>query len=366
MGYDEIDRALLDAWRQVQQGCPDDIGPDAMRIAFENKGMATYARPLRSWALVLRADDKRIVDDDDAGSVTVDAELVRMCCGPVAIDYPGVPLDEAADLFGVNRTTVARWANPEGRRERQGKVEDPRGVGWAKAAGLEGKKRKSKGKGERLTWWQDVQRQMEAAGDHPRFGRLRVVRVTGRRLMLEHEVNHANPKRGVTRVWTPTAEGLDPGGDVWSAEWGQARQGLAERLPEAFEQRLKRVERGLGGGGVETPSALRSRVRQWGCPREQGGCGGLFYKLYLPLPTWSLLAVMAGWRMPVEMHGLRFRCKGCAGLVYESAERSSSPGVLTSGERRRVDAWDRFVKRVSGGLLTRRCVERGESNARKW
>ncbi len=41
-----------------------------------------------------------------------------------------------------------------------------------------------------------------------------------------------------------------------------------------------------------------------------------------------------------------FVCRECAGFIYESVERRSRP---LPGYR--VDCWDRFVKRISGGVL---------------
>ena len=314
MGYDDLDRALIEAWQRAQAQLKDD--PEALARVMRRREMAAYARPLRSWALVLRANDKRLPNDPSRGEVVVDAEAVGMWCSPVCIRYPGVSLDAAAGLFGVNRTTVARWASPAD-----------------------------------CTWWRDVKRQMQAFEDDSRFGRPSVYRVVGRRLVLEHEHNRANVKRSVTRVWTPGFDGLDAGGEVWSGDWGRLRVGLADRVPEGFEQRLVRLERGLGGGDGAKPQAARVRVLQWVCPQVDGGCGRLVYKLYLAMPNWTLLAALGGVAAPVDRQGLLFLCRRCAGLLYESCERSSSPGRGRGGGRRRVDVWDRFIKRISGGVL---------------
>ena len=54
----------------------------------------------------------------------------------------------------------------------------------------------------------------------------------------------------------------------------------------------------------------------------------------------------------VETVGERFVCRKCAGLVYESAERTSRGGAAGI----RVDVWDRLVQRISGGVLRGREV----------
>lgn len=318
MGYDDLDRALLDAWERAYQRFRND--PEQLERIVKRFSGPTYTRPLRSWALVLRANDKRIPDDNAQGVVQLDALRVRTWCAPVVIDYPGVPIDEAARLFGVNRTTVARWASPEKR-----------------------------------TWWQAVKEQMAGLGDDARFGRPAVYRVTGRRLMLEHDLNRANPKRSVTRVWTPGYHGLDPGGEVWSGPWGQARRGLIQKVPADLTQQLVRVDRRLGGDGPDgSAGRVACRVMLWVCPAQSGGCGRRVYKLYLPMPAWTLVEAIGGGagRRPMDAEDAAFVCQRCAGLVYESSERRSSPGKGPSGQRRRVDVFARFIRRVSGGALS--------------
>lgn len=341
MPYTDFDRALLDAWHRAHQQAKGD--PEKLKAILRRREMSTYTRPLRSFSLVLRASDSRIEDNSAFGNVRMDRARIQQLCSPVEVPYPGETLDEAARLFGVNRTTVSRWANPED---------------------------------SGLTWWQDVQGQIEAMSDlkwpPSRY------EVIGRRLMLEHYHNVANPKRSVTRVWTPSANGLDPGGEVWSEdEWAPTRAGLADQVPEGFVQQLQRVDRKLGTAegasapgfsqaladpGAEAPSAKapRARVFQWVCPQFDGGCGRLVYKLYLPMPVWTLLRVFG------EQNGLEpqispgaeapsaFLCLRCAGLIYESAERGSAPGRRKGGTRRRVDTKDRLIKRMSGGVLCRR------------
>lgn len=333
MGYSEFDRALLNAWHRAHQQCKDD--PKKLAAILRRRGMATYTRPLRSWSLVLRANDKRIDDNHSMGLVRMDGARIKALCTPVVIPYPGVSLDTAARLFGVNRTTVSRWANPP-------RVKD----------GPRAKKP--------MTWWQDVQRQMLAYKIDPIPYPPSTFGVKGGRLMLEHFVNRANVKRSVTRVWTPKYFGLDPGGEVWSGDWGETRKDLADRVSEGFVQQLQRVDRKLGGltCGVPTGFRVRSRVWQWVCPAVDGGCDRLVYKVYLPMPWWTMLRVFGdvagleqGADPGAEASSARFLCLRCAGLVYESAELGSSPGIRKGGTRRRVNVFDRLVKRQSGGVL---------------
>ncbi|MEM6259712.1 MAG: hypothetical protein AAGI37_15640 [Planctomycetota bacterium] len=329
MGYTDFDIALLNAWDREHAACKDD--PARLKQILQRRQMSTYTRPLRSWSLVLRANDARIDDNSWFGNVRMDGARIRQLCSPVEIPYPGVSLDEAARLFGVNRTTVSRWANPED---------------------------------SELTWWRDVQWQVESMSDM-RWPPSRY-QVIGKRLMLEHCHNVANPKRSTTRVWTPGYHGIDPGGGVWSADWGTLRVGLADKVPLGFEQQLQRVDRKLGRQATGRPASPatppRSRVWQWVCSGADGGCGRLVYKLYLPMPFWTLVDAYAGRYNDPPMVDPQpgvpsaFLCLKCAGLLYESAERRASPGKKKDGTRRRVNTADRFVKRISGGVVTARAA----------
>jgi hypothetical protein len=334
MGYTDFDIALLNAWDREHAKAKAD--PSRLQKVLQRRQMATYTRPLRSWSLVLRACDSRIDDNNSMGLVRIDRAAIRRLCSPVKIDEP-VSLDEAARLFGVNRTTVSRWADP---------VDSG------------------------LTWYQDVQGQIEAMSDMK--WPPSTYCVDGKRLMLEYFLNRADRKRSQARVWTPGFYGIDPGGEVWSGDWGETRAGLADRVSEGFVQQLQRVDRRLGSAerasargssralgkpntGAQAPSA---RVFQWLCPEIDGGCGRRVYKLYLPMPWWTMQRVFgdaAGSEQGVdpgaEAPSARFLCLKCAGLVYESAELGSSPGIRKGGTRRRVNVLDRLIKRQSGGVL---------------
>lgn len=334
MGYTDFDIALLNAWDLAHAQAKGDTS--RLVEMLRRRGMATYTRSLRSWSLVLRANDKRIDDDNTRGMVRMDGARVRRWCSPVDIPYPGVSLDEAAQRFGVNRTTVSRWASPP-----------PRGRDGGKSRGGR-------------TWYREVCRQIEAVSEMKLAPS--TFSVVFRRLMLEQFYNRANLKRSVTRVWTPGPYGLDPGGEVWSGDWAGLRAGLAEKVAADFVQQLHRVDRRLGRGDTGAKAPL-ARVFQWVCPEVEGGCGRLVYKLYLPMPYWTLSALSgdfsgfeSGEDADAEALPASFLCLRCAGLVYESSERSSSPGRMKSGGRRRVNALDRLVKRQSGGVLRGRDV----------
>ena len=116
------------------------------------------------------------------------------------------------------------------------------------------------------------------------------------------------------------------------------------------------VTRSRSGGGPWS-SGERNRNRL-----PVGACGRRVYKLYLPMPAWTLVDAFAGKSAQASgvdpMRGAMsaFLCLKCADLLYESAERTASPGVNPSGARRHVHASDRFIKRISGGVMGRRDV----------
>lgn len=237
MGYSDFDRALLDAWHRVRGVCKNDSAKLAAIV--RRRGMATYVRPLRSWSLVLRACDSRIDDNNTQGLVRMDGARIRQLCSPVVLPFPGVTLDVAARLFGVNRTTVSRWTNPPESPpppEGQGKTKTSRST-----------------TGTRRTWYQEVQRQIREHRDMK--WPPSTYRVEGKRLMLEYFLNRADRKRSEARVWTPSGLGLDPGGEVWSGDWGETR-GVGEA-------RERGVCANVAAGGSGVGAAWRYRKR--GC-----------------------------------------------------------------------------------------------------
>jgi len=298
---DDLDRRLIEAWGRRKQTlvdkqpvAPIPAGEGAARGKHAGR---TYTRPVRSQCLVLRASDRRVDElsdemvvpagyvevepghERDVQAVRVNAGVVSRLCGPVSIFWPGVSVAQAARRFGVNPTTVRRWAK--------------RGL-----------------------------------------------------VVMDRDVNRADPKRSTWRVWTRQA--VDPSGQVWSGPWWGGGAGhLAESIPQGFGQTLLRTHRCLGA---------KSIVWEWLC----AGCGRRAAKVYRPVEVLTVGkwlgeqetgagdAVLLG---EGRSEG-RFVCRRCVGLIYESSERTSQP------ERGRgVNVWDRFVKRVSGGVLRGRDVE---------
>ncbi len=280
---DDIDRALADAWHRAT------IDADEAQRRRRRYLGPTYQRPVRSWALVLRAHDRRLptgelvnyeqFDDDGpdcaVSRITLTGELVRTLCGPITIPWPGVTINAAAKRFGVNRSTIHNWA-------KKGRIV------------------------------MDV---------YPKRG--------GKK-------NRCSEKR----VWTRSP--LDPAGDVYAGPWGTIRQYIAQRVPRDFQQSLLRTHR-----------YLRTTVMAFmRCPK----CAKWMKNLYWPQPIWTLEMAMGMASRGQGIEGSReelyrryadgFVCRECAGFVYESVERRSRPAAGY-----RVDCWDRFVRRVSGGVL---------------
>lgn len=276
---DDLDRALADAWHRATIHA--DEAPQRLRRYLG----PTYQRPLRSWALVLRAHDRRLPSgevvnyeqfDDDGpdcavSRITLTGELVATLCGPITIPWPGVTINAAAKRFGVNRSTIHNWA-------KKGRI---------------------------------------VMDLYPKRG--------GKK-------NRCSEKR----VWTRSP--LDPAGDVYAGPWGTIRQHIAQRVPHDFQQSLLRTHR-----------YLRTTVMAFmRCPK----CAKWMKNLYWPQPIWTLR--MASGHQGIEASREElcgwytdgFVCRECAGFVYESVERRSRP---LPGYR--VDCWDRFVRRISGGVL---------------
>ena len=279
---DELDHQLMRAWSRITPSLRDD--PDEAIKRLKRALGPTLARPLRSWSLALRADDKRIDADehDTAGHecVILTADDVRALCAPVRLEYPGVSVNEAAHRLGVNKTTIYRRSHPHDIRIPRHKNAHTRQL------------------------WRDIY------------------------------INDADRKRDAVCIWAPSP--VDPAGEVWSMPWGILRRHLAQWVAEDFAQRLLRRAHRCGGRAV---------VRHWRCPT----CARASSKLYLPFPVWTLPAALAAPEIaeqscrPMQE---RFTCRRCAGLIYESAERTARPA-----RHRHVNVWHRFIQRISAGLL---------------
>jgi hypothetical protein len=116
------------------------------------------------------------------------------------------------------------------------------------------------------------------------------------------------------------------------------RRGSIERVPDEFCQVLLRGYRDCPPNGRW----------QWRCPEAEGGCGRWVNKLFLPMRTWTM-AMTLGVEEPrrEELIAAKgFLCWKCAGLVYESTAASRKRG------HHDAVAWDQFIRRMSGGVLS--------------
>lgn len=346
----DLDRHLLAAWHGARRKAKHPLA--AAKIARRAAG-PTVSRPLRSWALVLRANDARIGDhcveegDEETSDLWVylRGEAVRALCAWVSIPWPGVPPEEAARRFGVNVKTVHAWA-------RKGIVRMDRYVKpWLR-------------RGDEEFYWKPHARVTPPGVPLTKSGRPR----------------RAMGKRGEILVWTRSS--VDTGGVVWSGPWGAQVRELSRRVPLEFEQVLCRRVKFLPQG---------SRLERWCCP----DCGEWVAKVYWAqrvrrmgeesrhaesqareggasgvdagAQAWEeamgelegraegQAGVSAPARGAGRHPGKGFVCRRCADLIYESAERTSK-----AGRHGTANIWNRFVQRISGGVLRGRDVRAAE------
>ncbi|MEM6258572.1 MAG: hypothetical protein AAGI37_09700 [Planctomycetota bacterium] len=253
-----------------------------------------------------------------AHEIVLDGDVLQRLGGPVRIDYPGVPLTEAAALLGRDYGGMRRWL--------------PVGAGRSRVE-RDTLGRRGRTYDGRLQW---------AAFEDPGYA-----------LKVRYEPPGRHNRRGreVPVVWSDHP--LDPGASkgrppAWW--WGSMWTGLSEKIPSAFEQVVQRVPRLMPYPSQhgEGERALRFRGWLWTCPC----CGKAVPKLYAPLPVWTI-----GQYLGVE-----------EGLAVEGLSGEWLPGVIDrwAGRRRLkcrrcwrvrdggaadLHGWNEFVAYMSGGLL---------------
>ncbi len=302
---DKLDHALDEAWNRV--GADLAQNPAAAARRFARSLGPTYQRPLRSWALVLRAADKRLPVGDVVDyvewdpqvpvqcaveEITFHGETIRELCAPIRISWPGVSIDAAARICGVNRSTIHNWVR------------------------------------------------------------------AGRVVMDVYPHRGGMTRQAKKQIWTRAP--IEPGGDVYAAPWGSIRPYVAESVPDTFVQSIRKTHRVVN----------RNPMCFFQCSR----CDKWMKKLYWPQPIWTMAMALgetiepgasriSGTRSEDDLNQFTdgFVCRLCAGLIYESVERRSRPAPGY-----RVDVWDRFITRISAGVLHARDVrcEPADSAAR--
>jgi DNA-binding CsgD family transcriptional regulator len=121
---DAIDIALTEAWSRLSARVQHDRIERLRRLG--RRELASLARPIRPWCLAIRASDTRINrfraeigpywDLPRHGMdhhVRIDAEGIKELCAPVTIDWPGIPVRQAARLLGRHPKALRPLANRE-------------------------------------------------------------------------------------------------------------------------------------------------------------------------------------------------------------------------------------------------------------
>ena len=177
-------------------------------------------------------------------------------------------------------------------------------------------------------------------------------------------LERANPEKRTSGtkhlVWSgPIDPQADDGRGPWEA-WGTLWQGLWERIPEDYTQRVQRTTRlrTKRDDSVADPGHFRGYFRghfrgwDWKCPGrvlatgQYLKCGRVCKKLWMPLPAWTIGDYLQGraggaWdKLPkFDIGRSRFACSKCWGMRFDP--------VGTDPD----EAWNRFVSVISGGLL---------------
>ena len=319
---DQIDINLFQAWNRISADVRADR-VEALRRAERQFGR-TIRRPMRVWSLCLRASDTRLspgncavgpmegepLGPDDSSDVLIDKHrpheltipgtTIRELTRPVQINWPGEDWTVVAAKCGVRKQLIRKW--------------------------------------------------MEN-------GTVRV---------FEHRPAWSMGKRGqaVPIVYTPSP--IDPNGFNASGPdrmWGSLWQHMWEKLPEEFVQTAGRVPMYQTRGGRRVFKRWK-----WVCPGRIGpngeyiGCGRTCYRLYGPLPPWTVPEALDD-RLEIEMPG----DSGLAGAWspgftdWSRGQRSfacSECWGLRNFSLLGPEGWNLFVTHLTGGLLYGHEVER--------
>ncbi|MEM9915351.1 MAG: hypothetical protein AAF911_10340 [Planctomycetota bacterium] len=342
-----LDQALLDAWhhhvlprlanpagraelaRRLQACGLQSAGSTSRDSSGVTSRGTSRGRPLRSFTLVLRANDRRIPDHNTVGAVLLDADEVARLCGPVHLPPPGLSRRDTAARLGVAEQSLTA-------RVRAGHLikHQPHPVGRA-----------NRRRGEQ-------------------------------------------PRPSVFYYAPPPHHEVHPVADVQSADWGTLNQHLHLR-PRNLPQNSSNPSRGVLAARSTSDTSkgwsqtLHRTVRQlrphnptaqyerfeWHCPY----CDKLAQRLYWPFRPLTLPAYLgfdfqqlapelapeaiAHLKSEIEHQHLPFTegftCRRCLqhqfggqGLTYESTEFTSQ-----NGKNVPKNTWHLFIQRLTLGLM---------------
>ena len=332
---DQIDINLLEAWTRIGRKCARN--PELALQCWRRSQLPSVRRPPRAVCMCLRASDRRIneyralieprgADENiQPHTVTLNGTTIGWLNRPVTIDWPGVTLWIAAEMYGISKNMANKWMQ----------------MGFLRQ---EGKYR----------------------GEVP-----------------------GKPWIACPKVWTPSPMdpnhygGLPPD-QVWGSLW----QWFWNKLPEHFEQTLQRVPRytmrlgrpHLQGWDWVCPgrsvaiSALDAETDANDSFSMQPRmvykpCGKLCRYLFAPLPTWTL-AKATGVRLRLAMPADSGLCgswePGMQDIEIGRGHRSFACRQcwnLSNVSLNDCTGWNTFVAHLSGGLLYGMDVERPEREA---
>lgn len=298
-----LDHLLIDSWYKVSEELKDK--PWKLGRRMERVSRKELRRPVRAWCVGLRASDSRI------GAHEWRTELQGHFAAKGKNHFLTLTGERLRELCRPVRIDAPGATVPEAARLLG---RDPRTV-WS---------------------WMEK-------------GRLNVERnsVPGRTRMKH-------------RVWGgPMDPQADDGRGPWEV-WGTLWQGLYERIPADYTQRVQRTTRLRFKRDDRNGEPGQFRGWDWKCPGrvlatgQYLKCSRVCKKLWLPLPAWTIGDYLGGrtggvWeQLPrFEIGQSRFACSKCWGMRFDPVQ--SDP----------VEAWNRFVSVISGGLLYGREVDRG-------